>query len=61
MNVSSSLWIASSVSGAAPPYDRDCHWSSPNARRVIEMLFAMYGSSCAYVLGSTLRRWIASG
>ena len=25
------------------------------------MLFAMYGSSWAYVLGSTLRRWIASG
>ena len=54
MNVSASFWIASSVSGAVPPYDRDCpSWSRPNASRVIAMLFAMYCSSWAYVLGST--------
>ena len=37
------------------------HWSSPKASRVIAMLLAMYGCSWAYVLGSTLNRWIASG
>ena len=33
----------------------------PNASRVIAMLFAMYCCSWAYLLGSTVKRWIASG
>ncbi len=61
MKVSASAVRSDAVSWPVPSYGCVPHWSSPNARRVIAMLLAMYVCSCAYVLGSTVKRWMTSG